>query len=338
MGLDEKGLRNHPFASLFGRSSPQESSEPFTASELPQTNDSLDAYTPQAKPRSTIGAYLLLFTVLGGIAWFVWKNKSQFFPGLDETTPTSAQGDARNKLPALDASKVPNDQDSPEAADLAGNVAGAERVANVVKALSKGASLEQRLACIDNGQTHANAVKEFFSKLDDDLQAEHLDPSPSIVRILPAGNRARLFKLVTATCRSGAMMRLLPGPNETWSLDWPLFSQTHEQRFDKFVNSIQKPEESQAEWFKVLCKRRHDFELPKEVKDGYTSFEAQGSLATTGTTSIYVNNDLPAGRLLGSRIAWGQIYLAELLVSKAQVGGKTVHVILDCAGTDTGPK
>lgn len=291
---------------------------------------------------------ILLLAIIGGTFWYAWKNRAKLMklaptsqaetviplPSLEfapAATPEAAPAPTTTVEPAID----PLDAATP---DITHNIAAADRAAVLVKTLDSAATEEDRLKVIYRGQDHKADVKRFFDSIGNQLKPILLDPTPAVVSPLLTGAKLRLFRLVTATCAKGAILRMEAGPNDTQLLDWPLFMQTHEQHFDNFVKSNPAPDQRKAEWFTVLCKRRHDFDLPKEAQDAYVCLEAQGSLSPEGSTVLYVNKGLPAGRLLETHLKWAEIYLVDLLVGKAEIAGTTTHVVLDCTGTDTARK
>lgn len=341
MGLEGSEQRNHPFASLFGRDASAPVGQPDLA-----TGAESGAVPPPAAKRTSPVLVLLLLAIIGGTFWYVWKNRAKLlklapssqseavipFPSLEfapAALPESAP--APGSEPAID----PLDAATP---DITHNIAAADRAAVLVKTLDAAVTEEDRLKVIFHAQDHQADVKRFFDALGNQLKPILLDPTPAVVSPLLTGPKLRLFRLVTATCAKGAILRMEAGANDTQLLDWPLFMQTHEQHFDKFVKSNPAPDQRKAEWFTVLCKRRHDFDLPKDSQDAYICLEAQGSLSPDGSTVLYVNKGLPAGRLLETHLKWAEIYLVDLLVGKTEIAGKTTHVVLDCTGTDTARK
>jgi hypothetical protein len=209
------------------------------------------------------------------------------------------------------------------------------RATEIIDQLAVATTIEERLVLLGDGASHLDSVKTFFEALPGGLQPNGFDPNPSHVIDLPEGKIVRLYRLTTAHNAKGALVRLIPEADGQLRLDWPLFEQTHASKFEQFIATPQSPGESQAEWFTVLFKRRHDFELPETTRPSYLAFEAQGSLGSGGTKTLYLNKDLPAGRMLEARMKWEKIYLVDLLVGKAEIGGESHHVVLDCAGTDT---
>ncbi|WP_009961416.1 hypothetical protein [Verrucomicrobium spinosum] len=336
LGLEGSDQRNHPFANLFAR-------EPsHTANQISPASGGLGgtAPAPSTKRTSPVLVFLLL-AIIGGTFWYVWKHRAKLLKlAPSSQTETIMPPPALELVPATPAPTLEPSLDPLEAAtpDITHNIAAADRAAALVKTLDAANSEEDRLKVISHAQDHKADVKRFFDAIGNQLKPILLDPTPAVVSPLLSGPKLRLFRLVTATCSKGAILHLEAGPNDTQLLDWPLFMQTHEQQFDKFVKSNPPPEQRKAEWFSVLCKRRHDFDLPKDTQDAYICLEAQGSLSPEGSTVLYVNKGLPAGRLLETHLKWAEIYLVDLLVGKAEIGGNPTHVVLDCSGTDTARK
>lgn len=344
LGLDERDHGGHPFASLFGR-------EALPAGAAAQGNDfdssGAPAFVPDppASSRKSPWLALVLLALIATTVWYIWQNRTKLLeprpPGNTDFIELHSDASALDPATALEAlTPAPPALDPLDAAtpDITHNIEAAERAASLVKALDSATTDQERLQVVASPETHRADVQRFFASLENRLNPVLLDPTPAIVLPLQGGPKIRLFRLVTQSCPKGAMVHLRDGPAGSSLLDWPLFVQTHEQRFDKFMENTRPPEELQAEWFSVLCKRRHDFDLPKDAQDAYLCLEAQGSLSTGGSRVLYVNKGLPAGRLLDSRLKWSEIYLADLLVGKGDIGGKLVHVVLDCTGTDTARK
>ncbi|WP_050028654.1 hypothetical protein [Verrucomicrobium sp. BvORR034] len=343
LGLEGSDQRNHPFANLFGRDAPPQADQVAIASGVVD-----GAAPPPTTKRTSTVLVILLLAIIGSTFWYVWKNRAKLL----KLAPSSqAETIIPLPLPSLEFAPAASPDPAPAATlepaidpldaatpDITHNIAAADRAAVLVKTLDAASTEENRLKVIFHAQDHKADVKRFFDSLGNQLKPILLDPTPAVVNPLLAGPKLRLFRLVTATCAKGAVLRMEPGPNDTQLLDWPLFMQTHEQHFDKFVKSNPAPEQRKAEWFSVLCKRRHDFDLPKDTQDAYVCLEAQGSLSPEGSTVLYVNKGLPAGRLLETHLKWAEIYLVDLLVGKAEIGGSTTHVVLDCTGTDTARK
>lgn len=341
LGLEGSDQRNHPFASLFGRDAFAPSGQPASA-----TGTEHGTTAPPASKRASPVLVLLLLAIIGGTFWYAWKNRAKLL----KLVPSS-QSETVIPFPSLEFAPDALSEPAPAVAgelaidpldaatpDITQNIAAADRAAVLVKSLDAAINEEDRLKVILHAQEHKADVKRFFDSLGNQLKPILLDPTPAVVSPLLTGPKLRLFRLVTATCAKGAILHLAEGPNDTQLLDWPLFMQTHEQHFDRFVKSNPPPDERKAEWFTVLCKRRHDFDLPKDSQEAYLCLEAQGSLSPEGSTVLYVNKGLPAGRLLETHLKWAEIYLVDLLVGKAEIAGKSTHVILDCTGTDTARK
>jgi hypothetical protein len=192
---------------------------------------------------------------------------------------------------------------------------------------------DTRLGFISNPAKHRSDLERFFETLDGPLGIGDIMANPGDVTDLQSRQAVQLFRSNSRRCPTGAMLRLRENTEKNGVLiDWPLFSQSHNYTFDTFANSAGEKDQK-PQWFIVLCKLNHDFELSAMDRENYFALDAQGSLSAAGTAKVYVHKNSVAGRYMTARMEWGNTYLSEVLLGKAELSGKTVNVILDCVGT-----
>jgi hypothetical protein len=213
---------------------------------------------------------------------------------------------------------------------MPGGEAGAKlrSVQQTLQGLVASSSTEERLTHIADGASHRNEVARFFAENPAGMRVTSTDPNVGLFTELPSGNEVKLYVATTTSSSSGAMVRLLPEGGKD-KLDWPLFQQTHQLEFDRFVTSASEAPRR----FTVLCARSRTSGLSGTDAETHLAISAQGSLTVRGETALYVKKDTPAGKFLDSRLVWGRVYLVEVLLKHATADGKPVLLVQDCAGT-----
>lgn len=229
---------------------------------------------------------------------------------------------------------------TPQALPASGALTKLEAVAKirtaheVLASLDSAPTLDERLGWIADGQSHRESVARFFEKHTKGLQVNTMDPDVGLFSELPSGEDVKLLVAVTADCPGGAMVRLYPhGTRQI--LDWPLFEQTHELEFDKFVTTSGPTE---PRWFSALCTRSRTSGLQGPAGEAHIAIRAQGSLSAGGEALIHVLKDSEVGRLLEARMVWGRVYLMKVQLERLELNGKPILMVLDCAGTATASK
>jgi hypothetical protein len=197
----------------------------------------------------------------------------------------------------------------------------------VLQSIDSATSLEERLKWIADGPSHREQVDKFFKGHPTGLQVAGMESNVGFYTELPSGDDVKLLLASTASCPSGAMVRLRPRAGKSL-LDWPLFEQTHQLEFDEFVSRADAP----SRRFTVICARSRANDLPDTEKEKYVAIRAQGSLSLHGEALLYYVKGTPSGNFLDSRIVWGRGYLVDVKVEHADIAGKQVLLVKDCAG------
>jgi hypothetical protein len=194
--------------------------------------------------------------------------------------------------------------------------------------LNASTPVTDKLSVIFEPGRHIAEIEQFF-KAHPSLGAEGPEASSGKVVVLPGGEDAKVFRMVTKSCPEGALLYFHNGGKAL--LDWPLFKQSHDNTYDGFVTN---PNNAVApQWFSALCRRTHTTVLKGDAKAEWISLEAQGSLTNAGAAVVYVDKKSAAGRYLDQKLTWERIYLVNLRLGKKIIEGQSVNVILDCDGT-----
>jgi hypothetical protein len=247
-------------------------------------------------------------------------------------TPVVAATPALKPTPASNPPPAP---ELPSAGPLpdAETAAKIRTVQEVLQAIDAAPSLDERLKRITDGATQRQSVAKFFEAHAAGIKVGAVDSNVGFFNELPSGEDVKLFLAITASCPSGAMVRLR-GTGDKAQLDWPLFEQTHQMEFDRFVLDG----EAAPRWFSVICARSRTNELSGSSKDAYLALRAQGSLSLRGEGLLYVKKESPAGKFLDSRMVWGRGYLIKALIQHGKLDEKAVMTLEDCEGAAAAAK
>jgi hypothetical protein len=239
---------------------------------------------------------------------------------------------AKEPAPASTTTAAP---ERPSAGPLpdAETAAKIRTVQEVLQAIDAAPSLDERLKRIADGATQRQSVAKFFEAHTGGIRVGGVDSNVGFFNELPSGEDVKLFLAITASCPSGAMVRLR-GNGDQARLDWPLFEQTHQLDFDRFVSDGG----AAPRWFSVICARSRTTELPGASKDTYLALRAQGSLSVRGEGLLYVNKESPAGKFLDSRMVWGRGYLIKARIQHSKLDEKAVLTLEDCEGAAAAAK
>lgn len=203
----------------------------------------------------------------------------------------------------------------------------------VLQAIDGAPSLDERLKHITDGAKQRESVAKFFEAHASGIKVGAVDSNVGFFNELPSGEDVKLFLAITASCPSGAMVRLR-GSGDKAQLDWPLFEQTHQLEFDRFVQD----DAATPRAFSVICARSRTNDLTGPSKDSYLALRAQGSLSLHGEGLLYVKLESPAGKFLDSRMVWGRGYLIKALIQHGKLDQKAVLILEDCDGATEAAK
>lgn len=199
-------------------------------------------------------------------------------------------------------------------------------VTEVLNALASATTTEERLKLVADPSQNRRSVEAFFKKIDGKLTVTNVQDGHRYTD-LATGRETVLYRLTTPTCPEGVIVHLRGGPDGSPRIDWPLFEQSHDKHFDKFIPA-DSPEKSQR--FILVMQRSRDFSIPVKERDFFDSFYAQGSMtAEGGQVRVHVSKDSVTGRLLNTRMGWGKTYLVEALLTHSEIGGKPALVVLE---------
>ena len=319
------------------RSLVTKSSQPTAQPETNSVGPSEQSLEVRPASSGCLGFLMFLsFVALCTIGWFLVNQPSEFkaaapvkpapqAPAAEVLqAPKPELQDPHASEPAIEMRRaVPASSDKPAAPAFQITHAGA-----VVEALEKAKTLDERLLLIDSPSRNRESVESFFKQNDNSLRAVRVE-GPTNRTDIATGATTPLFRLITEKCPVGAMVRLIAKPDGEPALDWPLFIQSHSLSFDKFVKK-EDPDAPKTARFTAIMQRSRDFELPEPERSAYDSFLAQGSLSKEGTSRVYVAKNSPAGRLLSTRMTWGETYFVEILLGEVEIASKPVLVVLEC--------
>lgn len=209
--------------------------------------------------------------------------------------------------------------------------------AKLVFGIDTATTPEERARWIADPQKHSDDMERLVKKHGGRLNTREVEPLPNLgpVHTLPSGDAVTLFRVNSPASRGGAMVRLHTTANGNHVIDWPLFAQTYDNVFDRFIatNHVSPRE---GEWFTVLCNLVADPNTKNARKEPHLMLKVQGSLAETGVTEAWVDKNSRAGRYLQKEMRHGRTYLIDLQVGTPD--SSTRHLmVLDCSATRSEP-
>lgn len=304
-----------------------------------------EVQAPNVPPKLPWLRLLFFLSLSGGLGLAMWKTSQPLtFPAIvpaekatpspkpDAVPPVTTSNPAPPPEPAPAATPEPL---SPGFMPSGGTAALTASVGSVLNALDDAATTDEKLQWIADPEKHRAGVEQFFANHTGKLFAGPLEPNPGIVIALPSGEAVKLFRVVTPECEPGAIVWMHELSGAKPALDWPLFSQTHDLAFDRFLAAQSGSQPPAPQWFTVLCARSRTSDLPDTSQDSHLALSTQGSLSGKGEPRVHVAKDSEAGRLLESKMVWGRVYLARMLIIGVKIDGKPVLMVLNCAGTAT---
>jgi hypothetical protein len=191
-------------------------------------------------------------------------------------------------------------------------------------------SPEERARWIANPEKHAASMERLIRMRGGRLNTREVTPLPAPVYALPSGEEVPLFRVSSPASRGGAILRLHP-QNGAYVIDWPLFAQTYDNAFDRFV-ATNRAIPGKAEWYTVLCSLVGDPASKEAQRETHLRLQVQGSLAETGSTEAWVEKTSPAGRYLLKEMVPRRMYLVEMQFGASDAGSRRL-MVLDCDAT-----
>jgi hypothetical protein len=205
--------------------------------------------------------------------------------------------------------------------------------AKLVFGIDSATTPEERARWIADPAKHGTDMEQFVKMHGGRLNTREVESLPTAgpVHALPSGEAVTLFRVNSPNSRGGAMVRLHTTANGNHVIDWPLFAQTYDNAFDRFV-AANRISPSEAEWYTVLCNLIADPNTKNAREEPRLMLKVQGSLAKTGVTEAWVDKNSPVGQYLQKKVIYGRTYIVELQFSTSGEDGRHLKV-LDCAAT-----
>ncbi|HSI64697.1 MAG TPA: hypothetical protein VLE43_16330, partial [Candidatus Saccharimonadia bacterium] len=233
--------------------------------------------------------------------------------------PAPAQEEVRRAMPS-DAATLSITQEDPLPAIATKLMFG----------IDAATSPEERTRWIADPDKHAASMERLIRMRGGRLNTREVTPLPTPVYVLPSGDEVPLFRVSSPASRGGAILRLHP-QNGAYVIDWPLFAQTYDNAFDRFV-ATNRALPGKAEWYTVLCSLMGDPASKEAQRETHLRLQVQGSLAETGSTEAWVEKTSPVGRYLLKEMAPRRMYLVEMQFGASEAGSRRL-MVLDCDAT-----
>lgn len=272
------------------------------------------------------GAFIMLaFMVICGAAVWMWwdhANAPAVVSPSAAASPPPVQVELRKAQIAATTEATPVVVQPPDVAAISADV---KALASEFFAAD---SPERRAACIHDAGKHSAEIEAQFGAVEK-VELRLLARVPGMPLIMPGGQPAPLFKLVTSKCPNGALIRLETGADGKRRIYWPLLAETHATRLASYMNQ----QTAEAAWFHVGMRPSHGLDIPAELRPKYITFDIQVSANSDPHFVACVERDTPLGRFLDRETEWGKAYLARLLVRQLDVQADApCLLVIDCEG------
>ena len=269
---------------------------------------------------------MLAFTVVcGGAVWMWWDsvNAPVAKPG-GVTAPTAA----RVELPKTQSAPQTQIARALIPAPDVGAVAADAKA--LITELFAADTAERRAACIHEADKYSAEIEALLGAAGGHkIELRLLSRIPNIPLMLPGGQPAPLFKLVTSACANGALVRLETGADGRRRISWPLLFETHAAALAAYL----KQPAAEAAWFHVGLRPSHGLDIAPELRPKYITFDVQVAAGSEPHFVACVGRDTPLGRFLDRETEWGKSYLARLLVRKLDIQSEVpCLLVIDCEG------
>lgn len=188
----------------------------------------------------------------------------------------------------------------------------------------------RRAACIHDAEKYSAEIEALFGgAVAQKTELRLLARISGMPLLLPSGQPAPVFRLVTSTCANGALIRLETGADGKRRIFWPLFYETHEAKLEVFS----KQTADETGWFHVGMRPSHGLDIPAELRPKYLTFDVQVSAGGEPHFVACVERETPLGRFLDRETDWGRAYLTRLLVRKLDIQADApCLLVIDCEG------
>ncbi|MDI1313879.1 hypothetical protein [Prosthecobacter sp.] len=272
------------------------------------------------------GFILLAFTaVCGGALWLWWDsvNAPKVKPGVAVPPPVKKVVPIEPVAPKVQIARAL--MPDPDVGAFATDAKA------LVTELFAAETAERRAACIHDAAKYSAEIEAQFGAGGggEKIELRQFARIPGMPQTLPGGLPVPLFKLVTAECANGALIRLEPGADGKRRISWPLLNETHSAALAAF---IKKPA-GEAAWFHVGLRPSHGLDIAAELRPKYITFDVQVSASSEPHFVACVERDTPLGRFMDRESEWGTSYLARLLVRRLDIESSApCLLIIDCEG------
>ena len=186
-------------------------------------------------------------------------------------------------------------------------------------------STDSRLKWIADAEQHREAVERLFASRGGKLNTGVVEPYPGPFYALPSGEEVPLFKVVAPSAKNGALVRVHQQQGRQ-VIDWPLFAQTFDHTFDRFVTT-NRALPGRSQWFTVLARLADEPRGHSAGSGAMLRLVLQGSLASTGSTEAWVTLDSPSGEYFSGQMVAGRAYLVEVQLGVSPTGGRRLMVL-----------
>jgi len=334
---------SHAFAQAVGGLQPRQMAMPPITAARPALQPSqalLPTGAPPPQPDEFVrpqhlrtspwrNAFILLgfAGVCGGALWLWWDSVN---------VPAVKQGEAPTPPPErkeVQKSPVVPQTETARAVIPAPDVgAMAADAKTLVTELFAAETAEGRAACIHEADKYGAEIEgQFGATGAQKTELRLLSRIPGMPQTLPGRQPVPLFKLVTSTCATGALIRLETGADGRRRISWPLLFETHSQAQAAFMK---QPAEAAAAWFHVGLRPSHGLDIAAELRGKYLTFDVQVSAGSEPHFVACVERDTPLGRYLDRETEWGKSYLARLLVRRLDIpSAAPCLLVIDCEGS-----
>ncbi|RBP36633.1 hypothetical protein DES53_11672 [Roseimicrobium gellanilyticum] len=237
--------------------------------------------------------------------------------------PAPAQEEVRRAMPS-----------NPETLSISQEDPLSAIAAKLMFGIDSASSAEERARWIADPDKHSADMERLIRLRGGRLNTREVQPlvlpNSGPIHALPSGEQVSLFRVTSPASRGGALLRL-HAQNGGHFIDWPLFAQTYDNAFDRFV-ATNRAIPGKAEWFTVLCSLIGDPNGKNATREAHLRLKVQGSLAETGVTEAWAEKNTPAGRYLLQEMAPGHTYLIDIQFGASDAGNRRL-MVLDCAAT-----
>jgi len=190
--------------------------------------------------------------------------------------------------------------------------------------LTAAKTLDERVACLADGQRHRDSVESYFTALSSPLEIKDCKGFPSSVKALPSGLPMILCE-VTTNLPTSPLTRLVSSEDGSFKLDWNLLHDS----ISGLLTSYSKAPHADPQWISIGLRRNFGFDEPESVRQAHYVFDIQGTGDGSDRTIALAVKDSPTGRALNQAIGWNQLYIVRTLLHYATIEGRERLVIVD---------